>query len=241
MKFPLLLSSAALALAAPSSLEPRATTFCGQYDSTTVSEYIVYNDLWGEANGSGSQCTTYTSLSGTTIDWSTSWSWSGGTSDVKSFANVVISATAKELSAISSIPSTWSWSYTGSGIVADVAYDMFTSSTASGSSQYEVMVWLAALGGAGPISSTGSTIATPTIDGTTWKLYYGLNGSMKVYSFVASSEVTSFNSDLKAFFTYLIDNEGMSSSQYLTSLGAGTEAFDGTDAVLTSKYSVAIN
>jgi xyloglucan-specific endo-beta-1,4-glucanase len=48
-------------------------------------------------------------------------------------------------------------SYTGSDIVADVSYDIFTSSTSGGASEYEIMVWLAALGGAGPISSTGKS------------------------------------------------------------------------------------
>lgn len=111
---------------------------------------------------------------------------------VKSFANVVVSMTATQISSLKSIPTTWSWSYTGSSIVADVAYDMFTSSTAGGTSAYEIMIWLAALGGAGPISSTGSPVATVTIDGVSWKLYSGLNGSMKVFSFVASSQATSF-------------------------------------------------
>lgn len=50
--------------------------------------------------------------------------------------------------------STFDWTYSGSGITADVSYDLFTSSTASGSNEYEIMIWLAALGGAGPISST---------------------------------------------------------------------------------------
>jgi xyloglucan-specific endo-beta-1,4-glucanase len=104
---------------------------------------------------------------------------------------------------------------------------MFTSSTASGSAQYEIMVWLAALGGAGPISSTGSAIATPTIGGVTFKLYSGPNGSTTVYSFVAESEQTSFSGDLRGFFTYLINSEGFSSSQYLLSVQAGTEAFTG--------------
>jgi xyloglucan-specific endo-beta-1,4-glucanase len=75
------------------------------------------------------------------------------------------------------------------------------------------MIWLGALGGAGPISSTGSTIATPSIAGRTWNLYYGLNGSMKVYSFVAQSQASSFNADLKAFVTYLSSNQGLSTSQ----------------------------
>lgn len=54
--------------------------------------------------------------------------------------------------------STWSWSYTGSNLVADVSYDLFTSSSAGGSNEYEIMIWLAALGGAGPISSMNSTL-----------------------------------------------------------------------------------
>jgi xyloglucan-specific endo-beta-1,4-glucanase len=133
-------------------------------------------------------------------------------------------------------------SYTGSNIIADVAYDLFTSSTATGSDEYEIMIWLAALGGAGPISSTGSPISTPTVAGVSWKLYYGLNGSMKVYSFVASSQVTSFSGDLKAFFTYLASSQGYPTSQYLVSVGAGTEPFTGSNAVLTvSAYSVVIN
>ncbi|KAJ8132496.1 hypothetical protein O1611_g1132 [Lasiodiplodia mahajangana] len=127
-------------------------------------------------------------------------------------------------------------------MVANVAYDLFTSSSASGSSEYEVMVWLAALGGAGPISSTGSPIATPSLAGSSWKLYEGYNGNMHVFSFVASSQITSFSGDLKAFLSYLTSNQGMSTSQYVTSLGAGTEPFVGSNAVLTtSAYSVAIN
>jgi xyloglucan-specific endo-beta-1,4-glucanase len=127
-------------------------------------------------------------------------------------------------------------------MVANVAYDLFTSSSASGSSEYEVMIWLAALGGAGPISSSGSPVATPTIAGVSWKLYEGWNGNMHVYSFVASSQVKSFSGDLKAFLTYLTSNFGMSSSQYLTSLGAGTEPFTGSNAVLTTTaYSAVVN
>ena len=133
-------------------------------------------------------------------------------------------------------------SYTGTSIVADVAYDMFTSSTATGSNEYEIMIWLAALGGAGPISSTGSPVSTPTINGISWKLYSGPNGDTTVYSFVAASEVTSFSGDIKLFLTYLATNEGFSTSQYVTSIGAGTEPFTGTDAVLSvSAYSIVFN
>lgn len=132
-------------------------------------------------------------------------------------------------------------SYSTTDITADVSYDMFLSSSASGSDEYEIMVWLAALGGAGPISSTGSTIATPTINGVTWKLYYGLNGSTYVYSFVAESEVTSFSGDMLQFFQYLEENEGVSSSLYLVTVEAGTEPFTGTAELTTSAYSVVVS
>ncbi|KAI3338349.1 family 12 glycosyl hydrolase [Ustulina deusta] len=234
---------AGLALATPTpTVDKRATTFCGQWDSVQTGSYIVYNNLWGSSSGTGSQCTTVNGLSGSSVAWSTSWSWSGGESSVKSYANAVIQTTAKKISAISTIPTTWAYSYTGSNIVANVAYDLFTSSSASGSSEYEVMVWLAALGGAGPISSTGSPVATPTIAGVSWKLYEGYNGAMHVFSFVASSQVTNFSGDLKSFLSYLTTNNGMSTSQYVTSLGAGSEPFVGSNAVLTTTgYSISVN
>ncbi|KUJ21836.1 concanavalin A-like lectin/glucanase [Mollisia scopiformis] len=239
------LAFAAVAVAAPTAtLDKRATTICGQWDSVATGTYTVYQDLWGEsAATSGSQCTTVNSVSGTTLAWSTSWTWAGGSSSVKSYANAVVTqSTIKQISAITSIPSTWKWSYTGSSIVADVSYDMFTSSTATGSNEYEIMIWLAALGGAGPISSTGSAIATVTINSVSWNLFKGPNGSTTVYSFVAASEATSYSGDIKNFFTYLTTYQSFPSSQYLLSIGAGTEPFTGSSAVLTtSAYSTVVN
>lgn len=103
------------------------------------------------------------------------------------------------------------------------------------------MVWLSALGGAGPISSTGSAVATPSIADSTWSLYSGTNGDTTVYSFVASSDIDSFDGDLNDFFTYLVDNEGVSDSLYITKLQAGTEPFTGTDAVFsTTEYTISV-
>lgn len=114
-----------------------------------VDGYTIYNNLWNEsAATSGSQCFTLNGLSSGVLSWATTWSWSGGSGQVNSYANAVATITATQLSAISSIPSQWSWSYTGTDIVADVAYDLFTSSSASGDDEFEIMVWTAALGGA---------------------------------------------------------------------------------------------
>ena len=104
---------------------------------------------------------------------------------------------------------------------------MWLAPSASSDNDYEIMVWLAAYGGAGPISSTGSAVATPTIGGSTYDLYKGTNGDTTVFSFVASSHLGNYEGDLLDFFTYLTTYEGVSSSQVVTAIQAGTEPFDG--------------
>ena len=162
---------------------------------------------------------------------------------MKSYANVVLSQpTIQKLSAITSIPTSWSWSYTGTSLVADVSYDMFLGPTSSENTEYEIMVWLGALGGADPISSTGSPASTPTIGGLTWDMYSGPTGATTVYSFVATSkDVTSYTGDLMAVFTYVEANFGVSSDLYLQSIGAGTEPFTGNGGVfVVEAYSVGV-
>lgn len=125
--------------------------------------------------------------------------------------------------------------------VADVAYDLWLSSTSGGSNTHEIMIWLAAYGGAGPISSTGSAIATVNIGGASYKLFYGLNGSVKVYSFVASATNNNFNGDLNLFFKYLTSSQGVPSNYWITSLQSGTEPFTGSNVVLTtSAYCISV-
>jgi xyloglucan-specific endo-beta-1,4-glucanase len=114
-----------------------------------------------------------------------------------------------------------------------VSYDAFISSTDSTTAahDFEVMIWLAALGGAEPIGY-GTPIASPSIDGITWNLYKGPN-TWTVFSFVATSEQTNFSGDVMNFFNYLIDNQGLPSNYYLQVIQAGTEAFTGSGAEFT--------
>ena len=179
------------------------------------------------SSGTGSECSGVDSLSGNNVAWHTSWSWSGGQYNVKSYPNINLPISVTQLGTISSIPTSWSWSYSGSNLVCDVAYDMFTASTASSSAahDYELMVWLTGMGGAMPISTSGSPIASATIGGYSFNLYNGMNGAMNVYSFVATSQINSFSGDLMDFWNYLINNQGFSKSQYLQTIQAGTEPF----------------
>ncbi|KAG8773812.1 hypothetical protein FRC15_001751 [Serendipita sp. 397] len=229
-----------------SNLEKRAVwSTCDSWGSSTQGSFTAYQNLWGASSGTGSQCMSLDSVSGSTFAWTTTWTWSGGPYNVKSYDNIAYNfATGVKVNTISSIPSTWVWSQTGTSPINNVAYDLMT--TASGNVNdahtYEIMIWLGAFGGAGPISSSGSPVATPTIAGYSWKLFDGYNGSMRVFSFVASSNIQSFTGDLKAFLTYLASNNGFDATQYLTVLQAGTEPFTGSNVVLTTtKYTVALN
>jgi xyloglucan-specific endo-beta-1,4-glucanase len=222
-----------------------ATDFCDQWGTATAGNFIVYNDLWGMSYAtSGSQCTGVDSASGNTIAWHTAYSWAGASSQVKSYANAALQFTPEKISSISSIPTSLTYTYTwakGHKPVADVSFDLFTSSTSGGTNEYEIMIWLAALNGAGPISSTGSAVATTAVGGVYFQLYKGTNGDTTVYSFVAKKTTTSFSADLMDFFTYLSDNEGFPTSQYLNVLEFGTEPFTGTDITMkVSSYTVEV-
>jgi xyloglucan-specific endo-beta-1,4-glucanase len=122
--------------------------------------------------------------------------------------------------------------YTGTNLVADVSYDLWLAPSASANNQYEIMIWVGAYGGAGPISSTGSAIATVSIAGSSWKLFKGPNGDTTVFSFVATKNVGNFNGDLNEFFKYLTSKQGVSKNMVITSLQAGTEPFEGKNGLL---------
>lgn len=110
------------------SLKERSTETCDQWGTIETGSYIVYNDLWGESYAtSGSQCTTVSGLTNGILSWSTSWTWAGGSSNVKSYANAALDFTATELSAISSLTAVWSWRWvTGSRSTSRFVHTILT-------------------------------------------------------------------------------------------------------------------
>ncbi|KAH7137369.1 concanavalin A-like lectin/glucanase domain-containing protein [Dactylonectria estremocensis] len=238
-----LLATVAVATPTP-ELEKRATTWCDAFGSLTTSGKTVYHNNWGRGDAtSGSQCTTFNSVSSNSFSWSTTWTWAGGPTHVKSYSNVALENVNKPLSAIKSIPSTWTWRYTGTNMVSDVSYDLWLAPSVGAANKYEIMVWVGSYGGAGPISTTNDTpLATPTILGTKWKLFKGPNGDTTVFSFVAPSNIGNWSGDLNKFFQYLTASQGVPTSSVITSLQAGTEPFVGSNCVFkTSAYTISVN
>lgn len=113
-------------------------------------------------------------------------------------------------------------------MVSDVSYDLWLAPSIGAANKYEIMIWVGAYGGAGPISEQNKpAIAKPTIGGTTWSLFKGPNGDTTVFSFVAPSNIGNFKADLLPFLTYLTNNQGVPNSYVATKFQAGTEPFVG--------------
>ncbi|ETI37090.1 hypothetical protein F441_16730 [Phytophthora nicotianae CJ01A1] len=239
MKF---LIPATLAVAAVAS-SANAQEYCGRNDLKVVGDYTVYNNLWGQDNDkTGKQCTEVTGSTSTSVSWQTSFNWAGDSWQVKSFANAALKFQPKQVSAITSMPTTMKYEYTYDGnIIANVAYDLFTSSSESGEIEYELMVWLAALGGAWPLTDSGKPIKSVTLGGVDFDLYQGMNKKVKVFSYVAKKTAKSFTADLKQFFDELPADNTLPQTQYLQKVEAGTEPFQGKNAkFVVSTYSVQV-
>ncbi|PTB62604.1 glycoside hydrolase family 12 protein [Trichoderma citrinoviride] len=196
-----------------------AQTSCDQWATFSGNGYTVSNNLWGASAGSGFGCVTADSLNGA-ASWHADWQWSGGQNNVKSYQNVQIDIPQKRtVNSIGSMPTTASWSYSGSDIRANVAYDLFTAANPNHvtySGDYELMIC--------------------------WTLYYGYNGAMQVYSFVAQTNTTSYSGDVKNFFNYLRDNKGYNAGgQYVLSYQFGTEPFTGSGTLNVASWTASIN
>ncbi|KAH9889890.1 endocellulase [Cubamyces lactineus] len=225
-----------------------AQTISGQYDCEPAGAYTLCQNLWGKSAGVGAQNSTLLSASGNTVSWRTVWQWQNNPNNVKSYANVEHN-TAKgvQLSKLTSAPTAWQWVYEteSNPIRADVSYDIWTGTTpngqpASSASSFEIMIWLSGQGGIQPVGSqiqSGIELA-----GHTWNLWRGPNANWQVLSFVsADGDITDFNADLKDFFDFIVQNEGVSSSQFVQAIQTGTEPFTGSASLLTQSFSVALN
>ncbi|KAK8131588.1 concanavalin A-like lectin/glucanase domain-containing protein [Apiospora sp. TS-2023a] len=221
-----------------------STQLCNQYGYFASHGYYFNNNAWGKDAGTGYICTYVDWTDDSHVVFHADWEWAGGENNVKAFPDVGRTLSSKPIvSSLGSIQTAASWTYTGNNVRADVAYDLFTAAdpnhdTSSG--DYELMVWLARLGGVQPI---GSKVGTATVAGHTWELWDGMNGAMRVYSFVAPTAVNSFNANIKDFFNYIAANRGFpAASQHLITAQFGTEPFTGGPATFTvSSFSLNVN
>lgn len=212
--------------------------------SLSTGHYYLDNNWWGVGSGvSGNQTISLNN----TNSWSTNWSWSGGSSySVKTYAEMVDgwnwggfngSPFPYQISGGHSVNAWWYFNASQSRTGAqDISWDCFFSPSSNpgySNPSDEMMVWLAAIDGAGPLGSYKKTV---TVDGWSWKVYQGY-GSWNVVSYVvAGSNANGFSCNLMDFAKEASNLGYISSSHYFLNVDTGTEVFEGAGSLTTTSY-----
>ena len=200
------LIAVATTLLAANTASAATYTSSAQYASTTSGSYTIYNDEWG--SGYGSQTLWVDSYN----DWGV-YSTQPSTSGVKSYPNVSLPV-GTALNSLSTATSSFGVSVPSSGNW-EAAYDIWLNS-----SSYEVMVWVDKSGDVGPL---GSSIGNLTLNGSTWTVYVGSNGSNPVYSFVRTSNETSGTVNILGLLDWMENTKGYFSDPTLSTIQFGFE------------------
>lgn len=126
--------------------------------------------------------------------------------------------------------------------MANVAYDMMTDAYGTNGPKYEIMIWLAGIGGAGPISKTKYPLRTVKIGSTYFDLYKGYPPGLITYSFVPvkGGILQEFQGNLFPFLFYLKQHGMLPGDAKLATIGAGTEPFEGSGTFVTTSLSIDI-
>ncbi|MGK5520665.1 GH12 family glycosyl hydrolase domain-containing protein [Micromonospora sp. URMC 107] len=220
------------------------TQICEQYGSTTIQgRYVVQNNRWGTT---AQQCINVTD-SGFEI---TTQNGSNPTNGAPTaYPSVFLGCHYTncspgtnlpiQVSQISSANSSISYRYV-SNAVYNASYDIWLdpSPKRDGVNQMEIMIWL---NRQGPIQPIGSPVGTATIDGRSWEVWRGSNGSNNVISYLAPSAISSANLNLLAFINDTRNRGAITSSWYLTSIQAGFEPWQGGAGLAVTSFSAAVN
>ena len=177
-----------------------------QWAQYSIGAYTIYNDEWGSGHN------TQTLWVKSATNWGV-FATQPATSGVKSYANISRTV-GTALNSLTSATSTFNETNPSSGDW-ESAYDIWLNG-----SGIEVMAWTYVSGNVGPL---GSSVGTVTLDGNTWTLYAGNNGSNPTYSFVRSGNETSGTVNILDLLKYLENTKGYFSNPTLSTIQYGWE------------------
>lgn len=212
--------------------------------------YIVQNNNWGNPTGSA-QVLTYTNNSFVVTS-----STGTGSSAPASFPSIYIGANGdtqnglydtssddnlpKQVSAIKSVQTTFSYNKCDSSLGYNAAYDVWFASAIPTTTYTDaisgfVMVWLCKPNNFSPIGGS-PTASNVTLDGHTWNVWEGprggsgTNSNAPVVSYVATSSMLSYTFDLNVYIKDAVSRGYIQNSWYLTDVFAGFEIWNGPAA-----------
>ncbi|KAJ4419587.1 hypothetical protein N0V82_004890 [Gnomoniopsis sp. IMI 355080] len=243
---------------------PAAAEMCADNQDTVLTEWglVVSNYRVEESSVEGTVCTTYNGMV-TLPDGQAAVKFTADANlvfeeatinDNKYYSNAGLGANVpSQLSSISSIPASYSWSRTNTtAFRGNVAFDFVlapTSDDRTSSATKEVMMWLHWQGDQLPLAWNNGTKATLDLYGTTWDMYQGINYNIGSGSGVQLTTILpqtdfgatgSWSGDIKDWLDALVAQGLFTDDYYVTNANAGTEQYWG-DSVLVSTVSLAID
>lgn len=198
-------AAAAIAVLVAGPAQAATYSSSDQYASWTDGTYTVYNDEWGAHH-------TYQALwVNSASNWGV-WSQQDYTSGVEAYPNVSRNVD-RSINSLSSVSSSFTVTDPSAGSY-EAAYDIWTEDNAN-----EIMIWTD-VHNVGPL---GSDVGTLSLDGRTYTVYKGTNGSNNVYSFVDSSRVTSGTFNILDILKWIQNTKGWMSNETLGKVQFGWE------------------
>ena len=176
-----------------------------QYASYSTGGYTIYNDEWGSGHGS------QTLWVNSATSWGV-WSQQPNTNGIKSYPNISKSV-GKALNSLSYATSSFSQTLPGTGNF-ESAYDVWLNG-----SSYEIMIWTHTQN----VSPAGSPVGSVSLNGQSWTLWSGSNGSNPVYSFVLNGNENSGTVNILTMLKYLENTKGYFSNPTLSTIQYGWE------------------
>lgn len=220
---------------------------CEKYGSTTIQggKYVVQNNNWGDDT---QQCinVTDTGFSVTTASHNKPQNGAPG-----SYPSVYAGCHYANCSSGSSLPmqasdsrfntiqTSVSMSYAQNSGVYDAAYDIWfdpTPRTDGQNTGAEVMIWLSHTGSVQPV---GSRVATVSLAGASWDVWFG-NIGWNVISYVRTASTASLNFPVRTFYDDAVGRGYAQRSWYLTSVQAGFEPWVGGVGLAVNNFSYSV-
>ena len=223
---------------------------CGDWAKISFGEYLLSNNVWGKGNIINYlQCIELSQNEATYIlGWY--WDWPDSVSgDVKAYPEIVYgwkpwesnsTTPALPVQLIDNKDITISWEKMDTELtgVGNLAFDIWLTSTLPPSPNNitrEIMIWLENYNQ----YPGGSLVEQLTINGVNYDLYKA-DWSWTYLAFIQTSSNNSNDVQLHSFLKYLVDNNYISSSEYLSSIEFGNEIIHGIGRTTIEKYKIII-
>jgi hypothetical protein len=224
---------------------------CHDWAGLFIGEFIIENNVWGKADITDyKQC--IFQEAGDTLTFGWSWNWPSADGSVKAYPEIIYgnkpwaqSSTTPnlpiQLSEMNEIIVTYDTVTEATGVY-NFAFDIwitFSDEINPENISREIMIWV---NNAGMIPA-GEATDIITIDGEKYAFYAGdvNTGEWLYVAFVKEVKSESAMLNIHNFLTYLIENEYMSSEEYLASIEFGNEIVQGSGEVVFYNYTINMN